>query len=159
MLWPRHNALMEGLHRSPGKIRAINDERPLIARELITTRDMSCCFTDLNLTDRRSGNRSNAFRINPMVDEVVITNIKVIDDRGVAVKLSHFSRSDTALARMRITKVPRPHKCEFSCVQTKIKSDADIAALKNDPDARLKNRARWQWRPTAIIARITPRDP
>ena len=86
----RHYTLMEGLHRNTDKIRAIDDECPTIARELLTTRDMSCCFANLNLMDWRSGNRSDASRINPTVDEVVITNIEVIDSRGVAVKLSHF---------------------------------------------------------------------
>ena len=129
----RHNALMEGLNRSADEIRAIDDERLIIARELFTARDARCCLTNLNLMDWRSGNRSNAFRRNAGVDDGVVSNIDVIDDRGVAVKPSHFSRSDTMLAGMRITKVPRPNKCEHACAQTKIESDADVAALKNDP--------------------------
>jgi hypothetical protein len=155
----RHNALMEGLNRSADEIRTIDVERPIIARELLTMRDVSCCFTNLNLMDWRSGNRSDVFRRNAGVDDGVVSNVDVIDDRGVAVKPSHFSRSDAVAAGIWITKVPRPHKCEHACVQTKIKPDADVATLKNDPDARSISRVWRQRRPAAIIAGITPRDP
>ena len=87
----RHNALMEGLNRSADEIRTIDVERPIITRELLTTRDVSCCFTNLDLMDWRSGNCSDVFRRNAGVDNDVILNVDAIDDRGVVVNLSHVS--------------------------------------------------------------------
>ena len=82
---------MEGLHRSADEIRTIDDERPIIACELLTTRDVSCCLPNLNLMDWCSGNRSDVFRRNAGVDDGVVLNVDVIDDRGAVVNLSHFS--------------------------------------------------------------------
>ena len=131
----RHNALMKGLNRRAAEIGTIDVERPIIARELLTTWDVGYCFANLNLMDWRSGNRSDVFRRNAGVDDGVVSEVDVIDDRAVAEKLSHFSRPDTVAVEMWITKVLRPYKCEYVCIQTKIKPDADVASLKNNSDA------------------------
>ena len=150
---------MAGLNRSATEIRTIDVERPIIARELLTARDVSCCFTDLNLMNRCSGDRSDAFGSNPPVDEVVVANLEVVDDRGVVVNLCYLRCSDAKAVWVRITKMPDRHERETIHIQTKVESNADGGTVIKEPNAFPVHRARRQRRPAAVIVRIPPGHP
>ena len=60
----------------------------------------------------RSGDNSDVFRRNSAVDEVMIANIEVIDDRGVIVNLCHLRWSGAKAAWVRVTKMTDRHKRE-----------------------------------------------
>ena len=53
--------------------------------------------------DGGMGNGGDMFRINPMIDEVVIANIEVVDHRGVIVNLRYLrwsaAQSDVGAGR------------------------------------------------------------
>ena len=77
----------------------------------------------------RSGGGGDMFRRNSAVDEVVIVNVEVVDHRGVIVNLRYLCRSGAKAARMRVAKIPCRHKRETIHAQTKVESNADVAAL------------------------------
>lgn len=91
------------------EVRAIHDQGTAIVTELIpalTAPGRRAGIPDGNGMNRRSGDSGDAFRINPMVDEVVIANIEVVDDRGAVVNLCHLRSRSAKTVWVRITKMP-----------------------------------------------------
>ena len=144
------------------KVRAIHDQRAAIVTELIAARAVSGQrggIPDGDGTNGCVGDSSDAFRINPMVDEAVITHVEVVDDRGVVVNLRYLRCTDAKAAWVWITKMPDRHECETIHAQTKVESNANVAAPVKKPDA-FPIRRKWrQRRPAAVIVRIPPGHP
>ena len=144
------------------KVRAIHDQGVAIVTELITTGAMSgrrACIPDGDRVNGRSGDSGDVFRINPMVDEVVIMHVEVVDDCGVIVNLRYLRCTDAKAAWVWITKMPDRNECETIHAQTKVESNANVAAPVKKTDAFPIHRMRWQRRPAAVIVRIPPGHP
>ena len=105
------------------------------------------------------GDSSDAFRINPMVDEAVITHVEVVDDRGVVVNLCCLPWGDAIVVRMRVAKMSNRHERETIPTQAEIETDADGEPVIKESNAFPIHRARRQRRPAAVLVRIPPRYP
>ncbi len=107
----------------------------------------------------RLGN--DAFRRDAGIDKgpVMTVEIEVIDDRGVIINLCYLGRRHAIAARMRVAKMSNWHKRETIPTQAEIETDADGESVIKESHTILIHRARRQWRPAAVIVRISPRHP
>jgi hypothetical protein len=120
------------------KVRAIHDQRAAIVTELITALAVSgrrAGIPDGDGMNGRSGDSGDVFRINSTIDEVVIANIEVVDDRGMVVNLRYLRWSGTKAAWVRVTKMTDRHERETIYAQTKVESNADVAVPIKEADA------------------------
>ena len=144
--------------------RAIYNKRAAIATELIAMWAVSGrrgCVPDCDGMDgcMRVGNDS--FRRDASIDKgpVVAVEIEVIDDRGVIINLRHLGRCHAIAARVRVAKMSNRHKRETIPTQAEIETDADGEPVIKESNTIPIRRARRQWRPAAVIVRISPRHP
>ena len=144
------------------KVRAIHGQGAAVVTELIAARAVSGRrggIPDGDGMNGRSGDSSDVLWINPMVDEVVVANLEVVDDRGAVVNLCHLRSRGAKAAWVRITKVPDRNERETIHVQTKVESNAYVVAPVKKTEA-FPIRRKWrQRRPTAVIVRIPPGHP
>ena len=144
------------------KMRAIHGQGAAIVTELIAMRAVSGRrggIPDGDGMDGCVGDSGDVFRINPMVDEVVIMHVEVVDDCGVIVNLRYLRCTDAKAAWVWITKMPDRNECETIHAQTKVESNANVAAPVKKTDA-FPIRRKWrQRRPAAVIVRIPPGHP
>ena len=144
------------------KVRAIHDQGAAIVTELIAALAVSerrVGIPDGDGMNGLSGDIGDVFRVNSMVDEMVIMNIEVVDDRGAVVNLRYMARCHAIAARMRVAKMPNRHKRETIPAQAEIETDADGDPVKKESNAFPVHRARRQRRPAAVIVRIPPGHP
>ena len=104
--------------------------------------------------DGRSGDGGDVFRRNAAVDEIVIVDVEVVDDRGVIINLRYLGRGHAIAARMRVAKMSNRHKRETIPTQTEIETDADGDPVIKESNTIPIHRARRQRRPAAVIVRI-----
>lgn len=83
----------------------------------------------------RSGDGGDMFRRNSAIDEVVIANAEVVDDRGVIVNLRYLCWSSAKAAWVRVIKMTDRHERETIHAQTKVESNTNVAALVKETDA------------------------
>ena len=91
--WHRAIVFVFAGNRMVHKVRAIHDQCVAIVAELIAVRTVSGWrggIPDGDGMNGRSGDSGDVFRINPMVDEVVIADTEVVDDRGMVVNLRYL---------------------------------------------------------------------
>ena len=96
-------------NRMVHKVRAIHGQGAAVVTELIAARAVSGRrggIPDGDGMNGRSGDSSDVLWINPMVDEVVVANLEVVDDRGAVVNLCHLRSRGAKAAWVRITKMP-----------------------------------------------------
>ena len=143
---------------------AIYNQRAAIATELIAVWAVSGrrgCIPDCDGMDggMRAGNDS--FRRDAGIDKVsaVTVEIEVIDDRGVIINLRDLGRRHAIAARMRVAKMSNWHKRETIPTQAEIETDADGEPVIKESHTILIHRAWRQWRPAAVIVRISPGHP
>ena len=118
-------------------------------------------LTHRDRVNRRPGDVGDMLRLDAAVDDgpVVAVKIEVVDDRGLIEYPRFVPCLDAKMARMRVAKISGRHKREEIRGQAKIKSNAHAIAAINEAHAGPVNRKRRQWRPAAVIIRVTPCHP
>jgi len=96
---------------------------------------------------------------NAIVDNGMVVEVVIIDDRTLVINLRHMLMRDTEIARMRIAEMIGGHEGEATGGQSEVKANRNIGTAIGEADARLVGGERRQRGPATIIAARTPSHP
>ena len=158
-LRPWFDTPMQVLNCLVVELGAVYDNRLPAALKLFAARDRRGRFSNRNRMNRRTRHGADVPRINAVIDDDAITDIEIIDGRGLVVDSQFVHVTNAEAPEMRAAKIFRRHECEKIHADAEIKSGVHNRPVKNNPHAVAINRMRRQRRPATVIIRVTPANP
>src|ERR1017187_5243956 len=109
--------------------------------------------------NRTMGRTGDALRAETAIDDAMVIDVEVVDDRRLVENLRHALRRQTEGARMAVAKMVWRNEYEIVCPQSKVEIHPHAHTPVKEARAGAKDREGRQRRPAAIIAAGTPSHP
>lgn len=109
--------------------------------------------------NRRVRHVGNVLWRNTVIDDDILVAVEMVDHRRVMENPVNVTSENTMTPRMRIAKIPCRHECERRRAQPETESDTNVRTVENKSHSGTICAIRRQWRPAAIIIRVTPANP